>query len=232
MRLLLQQNNAVTHWWRSPCCWRGFPPRRWWCRRTLARRCGPRSWRACSCCTRSVLYCTALYCTALYCTVLITTLHSIALYSIPSCIKPHGIFAMHGILICSFILFGSYFTITWIDNRYIFRKPKSLIDSRLLYAKLKIDRSTDQVSALVAISTYLQPAPLRAPQPGHWGGHTAHSRHTHPDTRGPTAASLCALWILTSVLLRESERTCVQSILQWLQYLVLISWSVILQYAA
>ena len=39
-------------------------------------------------------------------------LHSIALYSIPSCIKPHGIFAMHGILICSFILFGSYFTIT------------------------------------------------------------------------------------------------------------------------
>ena len=59
-----------------------------------------------------LLYCTALYCTALYCTVLITTLHSIALYSIPSCIKPHGIFAMHGILICSFILFGSYFTIT------------------------------------------------------------------------------------------------------------------------
>ena len=138
---------------------------------------------------------------------------------------------MHGILICSFILFGSYFTITWIDNRYIFRKPKSLIDSRLLYAKLKIDRSTDQVSALVAISTYLQPAPLRAPQPGHWGGHTAHSRHMHADTRGPTAASLCEHWQVY-LLLRESETRCVQTvqrILQWLQCLmyclVLISWS-------
>ena len=74
------------------------------------------------------------------------------------------------------------------------------------------------MSALVAISTYLHiySPRLSARHNPVTGADTPRTVATRTSTRADlrAAASLCALGILTSVLLRESETMCVQCILQ------------------